>query len=391
MTLELFHALQETQGCELLARLAQDRLTLDDTLPVLERYRREYPVELVRAALDLTLLRHRARAKFSRADAMFFTRSGLEMASAEAVARHTAARFAGLPCVADCCCGIGGDLLALAQVAGEVFAVDADPLALEMARANAGVYGVEARVRFTCADVTTQTGALAAASAVFIDPCRRSDSAQRVSRRPEDYSPPLSWCLSLTQYVPRVAVKVAPALDYEQVLKETSAEVELISLDGECKEAIFWLGEFRTCTRRATLLPGGVTFTDDGPSSDALGEVGCWIYEPDAALIRAHLVQRLAGEYALHRIDPEIAYLSGDAEITSPAMTRYRVREVVPWGLKRVNAALASRGIGHVVIKKRGFPLTPEQLRPKLKPTGAAHATLICTRVHGQPVVIIAD
>jgi len=197
--------------------------------------------------------------------------------------------------------------------------------------------------------------------------------------------------LSLTSIAPRVGIKVSPALDYAAALTGLDAEVEIISLRGECKEAMLWLGDFRSCQRRATLLPADNTLTNDGPTSDALGEIGAWIYEPDPAVIRTHLVQRLAGEYDLRRIDPDIAYLTGDRQVASPFMVGYHVNEVIPWSLKRLNAVLQARGIGKVTIKKRGFPLTPEELHPKLKRTGSGQATLICTRANGKPVVIICQ
>ena len=228
-----------------------------------------------------------------------------------------------------------------------------------------------------------------ALDAAFIDPSRRE--ARAAARNPEAYAPPLSWCLGLRQGVPRVAVKVSPALDYDAALGDVPAEVELVSLAGECKEAVLWLGGFVTCTRRATVLPVGATLTDVGLASDALGEVGAWLCEPDPAVIRAHLVQRLAGELGLRRFDAEIAYLTGDAEPHSPFLTAYRVREVLPWNLKRLNVVLAAHGIGRVTIKKRGFPLTPDELRPKLKLTGPHHATLICTRLWDGHVVVICD
>ncbi|MHB9026994.1 MAG: THUMP-like domain-containing protein [Armatimonadota bacterium] len=396
MTLEQFHALQSERGCELLARLAREALSGDDLLPVLKRYRAEYPAELVSAGVELTRLREKGMGKFSRAAEMFFTPDGLQMASSEPVARHTAGRFAGLPLVLDLCCGIGADTLALAEASRCVVAVDRDPLALEMARANARALGLEGCSHFVNADVVEfairAPLLLGAPAAVFIDPSRRE--ARAAARRPEAYSPPISWCLSLLQLAPRVAIKTSPALDFEHALTGTAAEVEVISLHGECKEAMLWLGDFRTCARRATLLPSGVSLTEEGPSSDALGDIGAWIYEPDPAIIRAGLLRRLAGELGLRRIDAEIAYLSGDSEIASPFVTGYQVQEVIPWGLKRMNEALAARKISRVTIKKRGFPLTPDELQKKLKLTGkgkGVDATLICTRAQGKPVVIIAE
>jgi len=393
MTLEELHALLTPVGQALLAEFTGLPLRDDDLLPVLTRYRQNHPATLVSTVIELWQLRRRARDKFPRADALFFTRDGLEMASADPVARHTAMRFAGLPLVYDLCCGIGGDLLALADTATRVLAVDCDPLALEMATLNAQVQGVAERITFQDGEVVAMLPTFlthhGTPSAIFIDPSRRAERA--AARRPDAYHPPLSWCLRLVAQAPRVAIKMSPALDYEHILRDCRAEVEVISLRGECKEALCWLGDFRTCARRATVLPDGATLTDAGAHSSALGEIGAWLYEPDPAIIRAHLVQRLAGECALRRLDAEIAYLTGDHWITSPFFSGYRVLEVIPWSLKRVNTALRVRGIGHIVIKKRGFPIIPETLRPMLKLVGRHHAVLICTKISGRPVVIIAE
>src|SRR5215213_7869335 len=66
-----------------------------------DRLRKHFPADVARAALDVTLLRPKARVKFTRADTMFFTREALEMATGEAVARYRAERFAQFPAVAD--------------------------------------------------------------------------------------------------------------------------------------------------------------------------------------------------------------------------------------------------------------------------------------------------
>ncbi|HEX6676924.1 MAG TPA: class I SAM-dependent methyltransferase, partial [Actinomycetes bacterium] len=105
-----------------------------------ERLRARWPADLVAAALLQRELRLAARAKFRLADRMLFTRPGLEQASAEAVARHRARRYQGLAAVADLCCGIGGDLVALAP-GRTVLAVDLDPVHLRRAAANAAAHG----------------------------------------------------------------------------------------------------------------------------------------------------------------------------------------------------------------------------------------------------------
>ena len=145
-----FEALLTPAGQELLHRLRHE----DDPagLWLGMELRARYPVELVTAALAQQELRLRARAKFSRALDMYFTRPGLEQASAEVIAGHRSARYAGAGVVADLCCGIGGDLVTLAAGQG-VLAVDHDRLHLRMAQANADVYGVAAGLTVVAADV----------------------------------------------------------------------------------------------------------------------------------------------------------------------------------------------------------------------------------------------
>src|SRR6266851_4070667 len=185
------------RGRELLGRLRQETVTPETALRVSTRLRAEYPAELVRDALAQHELRMRAEAKFGRAADMFFTRAGLEQASSEVVARHRARRYDGARLVADLCCGIGGDLVALA--AGRaVLAVDRDPLHLRMARANAEVYGVAAGVTAIPADVREVS--LRGVDAVFIDPARRAGGRRL---RTGDSEPPLAWCLGLTAAVAR--------------------------------------------------------------------------------------------------------------------------------------------------------------------------------------------
>ena len=59
---------------------------------------------------------------------MFFTRLGLEQATDAWVARYKATRFPAGQLLADLCCGIGGDLMALSE-RGPTRGVDRDPVA----------------------------------------------------------------------------------------------------------------------------------------------------------------------------------------------------------------------------------------------------------------------
>src|SRR5688500_18840355 len=83
------------------------------TAALAARLRRDLSAGRVRLLLEQAELRRRAAAKFAAAERMFFTPLGLEQATDETVAAYKSGRFPAGP-RADLCCGIGGDLLALA-------------------------------------------------------------------------------------------------------------------------------------------------------------------------------------------------------------------------------------------------------------------------------------
>ena len=155
-------------GQELLARLAAE--PDGGSLAVAEHLRREYPAGLVATAMAQRELRLAAEVKFSRAAEMLFTRAGYEQSSSEAIARYRAGRLGHASRIADLCCGIGGDLIALAA-ASDVVAVDRDETHARLALHNAAVYGRAEHVTAVVADVRDVS--LAGIDAVFIDPARR--------------------------------------------------------------------------------------------------------------------------------------------------------------------------------------------------------------------------
>jgi SAM-dependent methyltransferase len=345
--------------------------------------------ELARGALETAILRARAGKKFSRAQEMFFTREGLEQASAEALSRHRAARFRGAERIADLGCGIGGDTLALAECA-PVRAVDRDEVRLHMARENVRAYAPAMPVEFLLADILRPAVSAGARmrEAVYCDPSRREDARRVFSVR--RYSPPLAEVVRLYGAGAALSIKISPGVRWEEIEQEP-CEVEFVSFEGELREGVLWYGALRTDRRRATLLPAGVTMTEREPAADAISVPRAVLYEPDPSLLRAGLVRQLAARLGAARIDPEIAYLTADECVPTPWARAYRIEEAMPFGLKRLREWLRARGVGRVTVKKRGSPLEPEELQRQLRLRGEESRILFLTKVSGKPYVLIAE
>jgi hypothetical protein len=334
-------------------------------------------VDLVVDALAQHELRVLARAKFSRAMDMFFTRPGLEQASSEVIARYRSARFDGAALVADLCCGIGGDLVALAAGRG-VLAVDSNPVHARMARANAEVYGVADGVTMVAADVRDLS--LAGTGALFIDPARRAGGRRL---RPGDSEPPLRWCLDLVRQVSRMGVKAAPGLPHGAVPR--GWELEFIALGRELKEAAAWSPALATAAARATVLPGGHTLTPGPGEPVPVRPPGGFLLDPNPAVTRAGVVADLARLVGAWKIDEKIAFLATGAAVHTPFARTLRVIDSAPWDERRLPARLRALDIGSVDIRRRGLAGDVGKLHQRLKLSGSLRATLVMTRVAGQP------
>ncbi|RRR74245.1 class I SAM-dependent methyltransferase, partial [Streptomyces sp. RP5T] len=359
-----------------------------DELAVATRLRREHPAELVSAALGQARLRQRAVAKFGAEDAerMFFTPNGVEQSTRASVATYRALRLRsmGVTSVADLCCGIGGDAIALARAGIRVLAVDRDPLTAAAARANADALGLADLIDVREADVTEVD--TASYDAVFVDPARRGGRGRIFD--PEAYSPPLSWAIRAALNAPHAALKVAPGIPHEAV--PAQAEAEWISDGGDVKEAVLWFGTAPGAVR-ATLLPGPRTLLGRGLPDPEVRPVGRYLYEPDGAVIRAHLVAEMAQEVEGGLVDPTIAYVTSDALHPSAYATAYEITDQLPFNVKKLKALLREREVGILTVKKRGSAVEPEELRRKALPKqhGPHSATVFLTRVAGAPTMLI--
>ncbi len=121
-----------------------------------------------------------------------------------------------------------------------------------------------------------------------------------------------------------------------------------------------------------------------------VGAPGRWLVEPDGAVIRAGLVAAVAAPYDGRLLDPEIAYVTSDAEPQTPYGRVFEVLDELPFARKRLRAALRERGFSDVVVKKRGIAVVPEELRRDLRLTGdGPTATLVLTRTTTGPLALL--
>lgn len=373
-TLDDVAFLASAAGAEAIA--AVGRLPLTDSSYLADvRKARELVGERSGVVIETVLLRRRAVSKVEDSGRWLFTDPALQQATPWPVARHRAERFAGRD-VHDVTCSVGVDLAALASVARQCLGSDVDPVRLAMARHNTGVPVVRADA----------LRPVSRGTAVFADPGRR-DAAGRRRWRASDFQPPLDELLDV--YRGRdLAVKCAPGLDFDELA--VPGEVELVSLDGQVREACLWTGSLAGPRRRATVLRSGGpqwTITDAEPDDCPVRPPGEWIIDPDGAVVRAGLVRHYGARHGLGQMDERIAYLTG--ETPPPGIRAFRVLEHGHYNEKSLRAVLRARGVGRVEILVRGLDIDPNRLRPRLRLSGPDEASVVLTRVGRIPVMFV--
>lgn len=380
--------LNTDQGLRLLAEVSE----ISSPRPAdIDRWRRLAAPEKVAAAIRLASCRARAKTKFTRADSLWLDPVGLEQATSEVVARHKARRFEAGSLVVDLCAGIGGDAVALAD-RGPVLAVDLDHGMCRRLAWNAAAYEVGDRVlpcQCRAEDVAIRKGAW-----VHIDPDRRARNQVR-ARSLIDYTPGLAFLRQLAREGRAGAIKLSPASDFARHFAGPGFEIELISLQRECKEATVWFGAPVSCRRRATVLPENATWTDrDGGVQEAnrapVGPISEFLYDPDPALLRSGLLDSFALAHGLYRIAADVEYLTGANLLISPFLVAFEVEGVHRLDLKRLRRLVARQDLGPLEIKVRGLDVVPETLRLQLRPRGAHPATLILAGGAGPARAILA-
>jgi hypothetical protein len=129
--------------------------------------------------------------------------------------------------------------------------------------------------------------------------------------------------------------------------------------------------------------------TGTGVAQAPVGPIGSYLYDPDGAVVRAHLVAEFAATLSGMLADASIAYVYTPTLVDTPFGRCYEVLERLPIALKKLRAALRALDIGALTILKRGSALDVEELRRSLRLTGTKPAVLALTRIAGQPAALL--
>ncbi len=388
-TIEDYHWLVGEQAQLVLESVATSGVSF---VALTKRLRADLSPERTHLILEQIDLRTRARAKFSLPEQMFFTRKLLEQSTDEQIASHKASRFPLDQPLADLCCGIGGDTLAMLK-RGPCLAVDRDPVATLLVEANCRALNAG---DLTChvADVRSLVEGLECA-AWHIDPDRRV-ATQRTSQAV--YSEPsLDVLQALLRRVDAGAIKLAPGADLASDWNDAGPlELEWIGSRRECRQQVAWLGALALHAGRRTATVVGRqgechSFTGDAEVEVDVSSPGRYLYVPDSTLLASRLAGALADQLQLRATSYGLSYYTAEDLRDSPLLEVFEIDELLNLDVKRLKRLLREREVGTLEIKVRGVEIDPAELRKKLQPRGSGNATLLIFRSSEEVKVAVAQ
>lgn len=344
--------------------------------------RRTHPPAVAAALGEQVVLRRRARQRDLPAEGWLYSAEGQQMVTPRAVATRRAARLSGLgERVVDLTCGLGGDLGALAEAGVDATGLERDFATALLARSN--MNGVAQVVRGDAIRPPFDTRR----HAVVLDPSRREGARRRFD--PAAFSPPWDACLEIAASARAAVIKTAPGIDDRQV--PPSAEVEFVQLGRSLREAALWFGEMaEPGLRRAVLLPEGACLDSTAPEcGPEPAPIGRYLVDPEGCITRAGLVRHLAAGLDGRLIDSHLAYITMDELCWTPFGTTFEVLGVLKFSVRGLRETARARRWRIAEIRRRAFPVEPDELWKLLPRVDGEPVSLLCTTIAGRRTVVV--
>ena len=200
----------------------------------------------------------------------------------------------------------------------------------------------------------------------------------------------------LLQKAKRVMVKLSPMLDLSQALRELHhvKKVHVVAVANECKELLLMMepeseGEpLFTCVNLENSQPP-VAFTQEEERSSGLAlaqEVGRYIYEPNAAVMKGGCYRLLTQRYGIATLHRNSHLYTSERLVEGfPG----RVFEVEDWAVFGKKASAMLQGVDKASIAARNFPMSVAELRKNLKIQDGDQVYLFATTLSDERKVLI--
>lgn len=239
--------------------------------------------------------------------------------------------------------------------------------------------------------------------AIFVDPARRDVNGKRTFAIADCTPDILGFIDEMAKKASVVMIKLSPMLDWHATVADINAhisggngvrEVHIISVGNECKELLIAVSTRYDSPLKVVCVNDNRDFaflardiqheSDSDPydtasqneanmqdiyptPSSSVGSIdeASHLYVPNASVMKAGCFTLLSKRFALRKVGNNSHLFVGNQTVEGFPGKGYAISAVSTMNKKDLRSALS--GIERANIATRNFPLSPEQLRKKLK------------------------
>ena len=299
----------------------------------------------------------------------------MEQCSSEATAIYKAGLVEG-DSFADLTGGFGIDCSFLSRKFKQADYVERQAELCELAKHNFPLLGLSIGVHNE--DGVEYLKQMQPVDCLFLDPARRDGHGGKTVAI-ADCEPDVSALEDLlVEKAKKVMVKLSPMLDLSLALKHLKyvREVHIVSVNNECKELLLILQK-ESASSDITIHCEHIvnasehqsfSFTQEQErTSDCplATEVGAYLYEPNASILKAGAYRSLTQTYACKKLHASSHLYTSEQFIEDFPGRRFKVEAVSGFGKKELKEFL--QGMEKANLTIRNFPSSVADLRKRLK------------------------
>ena len=248
---------------------------------------------------------------------------------------------------------------------------------------------------------------------IFLDPARRDSHGGKVFKLADCTPNVIELLPTLMDHLApdgRIMLKLSPMLDLTQALKELSLvhspsspgllswDIHIVAVKNEVKEVLLLsrytdISKYRHAEPTITAIDlscpeQAFAFTREEEKEaqpqmvNGTLSLGTWIYEPNAAILKAGAYKLVAQRFGLTKLD-----------VNTHLYTSERLVENFPGRVWKIHSQITNNKlqITNANVLTRNYPLTSEQLKKKLHLRDGGTDFVIGCRVNGKPTVFGAE
>ena len=292
--------------------------------------------------------------------------------------------------VLDMTCGLGIDTMALAERFERVVTIERDEALAEVVRYNMSQLGIKNVEVVTASSEEYVMTTEEHFDWVFVDPDRRSSEGKKMVCM-EDCSPNVVALMPrLREKANRVAIKLSPMFDCAEAFRLCSpAEVEVVSIGGECKEVNIYTNAECDMLRVAVIGDGEWLFNAEAMVAEPSTEVFTpaeyrYLLVPDVALQKARVAIAALKPYASIWSNNGYAFARELPDVAMPARV-FEIKSIEQYRPKELKRRWKGEG---VEFMKRDCALSIDAVRRATATRPGGERLVALTSVGGDTWVI---